>query len=272
MTMLELPHVNILSKIDLIRALGKLDFNLDYYLRSAELEQLPRLMRVKEGLGSGSDSAEEERGAGTDDDDADDGERPQNAAGRAPHAINTGPQHDSSAPGTPSNARPSDGKGQIRDAQRKWRKLEQAIAGLITSYDLVHFIPLSIKDKDTVAHACRFIDKSNGYLYSGLKGQVDGDTAGLGVHSVSLSVASLRCSLSAFLCDCVSVPLCFFASCFVVSVLHTLSLPPFSASSGAKYMHCVKGGHIRKALVGSGARIASTQTSPQPQRCRQRDE
>ena len=65
-------------------------------------------------------------------------------------------------------------------AQKKWRKLEAAIAGVISSYDLVHFIPLSIKDKDTMAHTCRFIDKSNGFLYSGLKGQVDGDTCGLG--------------------------------------------------------------------------------------------
>ena len=210
MTMLELPHVNILSKIDLIRALGKLDFNLDYYLRSAELEQLPRLMRVKEGLGSGSDGGEEERGAGTDDDD-DDGEGSQNVAGRAPHAPNTGPQHDPSAPGTPSNAPPRDGKEQILDAQRKWWKLEQAIAGLITSYDLVQFIPLSIKDKDTVAHACRFIDKSNGYLYSGLKGQVDGDTLGLGLHSVSLSVASLRCCVAVLLCPFVG--LCLGTPC-----------------------------------------------------------
>ena len=31
-----------------------------------------------------------------------------------------------------------------------------------------------------MAHTCRFIDKSNGFLYSGLKGQVDGDTCGLG--------------------------------------------------------------------------------------------
>jgi hypothetical protein len=34
MTQLELPHVNVLSKIDLVRSLGRLDFNLDYYLRS----------------------------------------------------------------------------------------------------------------------------------------------------------------------------------------------------------------------------------------------
>ena len=32
---------------------------------------------------------------------------------------------------------------------------------------------------DDMAHTCRFIDKSNGFLYSGCKGQVDGDTMGL---------------------------------------------------------------------------------------------
>ena len=31
MLALELPHVNLLSKIDLIESRGDLDFNLDYY-------------------------------------------------------------------------------------------------------------------------------------------------------------------------------------------------------------------------------------------------
>jgi GTPase SAR1 family protein len=37
---LELPHVNVLSKIDLIEKLGKLDFDLEYYANATELEFL----------------------------------------------------------------------------------------------------------------------------------------------------------------------------------------------------------------------------------------
>lgn len=41
---LELPHINVLSKIDLIRQYGKLDFNLDYYLEVQDLSYLIRAM------------------------------------------------------------------------------------------------------------------------------------------------------------------------------------------------------------------------------------
>ena len=170
--------------------------------RSAELEHLPRLMRAREGLGRDSDSSEAERGAGTadgeDDDDFNDSTNaPHSDAGRAPDVRKASREHAHAGSGDGAPARSPGARGgrrgrdQIRDSQRRWRKLEQAIAGLITSYDLVHFIPLSIKDKDTVAHACRFIDKSNGYLYSGLNGQIDGDTCGLGM---ALFLTSLACS------------------------------------------------------------------------------
>jgi GTPase SAR1 family protein len=40
MLQLELPHVNILSKIDLIEKYGKLDFNIDYYTEVQDLDYL----------------------------------------------------------------------------------------------------------------------------------------------------------------------------------------------------------------------------------------
>ncbi|KAJ1861489.1 hypothetical protein H4R99_005927 [Coemansia sp. RSA 1722] len=42
MTMLEMPHVNVLSKIDLLNQLGELDFNLEYYTSVMDLEYLLR--------------------------------------------------------------------------------------------------------------------------------------------------------------------------------------------------------------------------------------
>mmetsp|Transcript_20684 Transcript_20684/g.57737 ORF Transcript_20684/g.57737 Transcript_20684/m.57737 type:complete len:313 (-) Transcript_20684:887-1825(-) len=41
---LELPHINVLSKIDLVRQYGKLDFNLDFYLEVQNLKYLVRTM------------------------------------------------------------------------------------------------------------------------------------------------------------------------------------------------------------------------------------
>ncbi|KXN72275.1 hypothetical protein CONCODRAFT_47812 [Conidiobolus coronatus NRRL 28638] len=40
MLMLELPHVNVLSKIDLMESYGKLDFNLEYYTEVLDLNYL----------------------------------------------------------------------------------------------------------------------------------------------------------------------------------------------------------------------------------------
>ncbi|RKP10081.1 GPN-loop GTPase [Thamnocephalis sphaerospora] len=40
MLMLELPHINVLSKIDLVESYGKLDFNLDYYTEVQDLDYL----------------------------------------------------------------------------------------------------------------------------------------------------------------------------------------------------------------------------------------
>eukprot|EP00960_Hanusia_phi_P077296 768673-Hanusia_phi.AAC.10 len=47
------------------------------------------------------------------------------------------------------------------------RRFEAAVANVIDDYSLVNFIPISINvtDKDTIAYACRIIDKANGYLY-----------------------------------------------------------------------------------------------------------
>lgn len=40
MTMLEMPHINVLSKIDLLSQMGELDFNLEYYTSVMDLDYL----------------------------------------------------------------------------------------------------------------------------------------------------------------------------------------------------------------------------------------
>ncbi|KAJ1878232.1 hypothetical protein LPJ71_011033, partial [Coemansia sp. S17] len=40
MTMLEMPHVNVLSKIDLLEQMGQLDFSLEYYTSVMDLDYL----------------------------------------------------------------------------------------------------------------------------------------------------------------------------------------------------------------------------------------
>lgn len=42
---IELPHINVLSKIDLIESMGELDFNLDFYTEVNNLEDFHHLLR-----------------------------------------------------------------------------------------------------------------------------------------------------------------------------------------------------------------------------------
>ena len=49
MMMLELPHVNVLSKIDLVEAYGKLHFNLDFYTEVLDLHYLMEHMETGSG-------------------------------------------------------------------------------------------------------------------------------------------------------------------------------------------------------------------------------
>ena len=40
MLQIEMPHINILSKVDLMEQYGKLDFNIDFYTEVLDLHQL----------------------------------------------------------------------------------------------------------------------------------------------------------------------------------------------------------------------------------------
>ncbi|KAJ1667663.1 hypothetical protein IW140_001280 [Coemansia sp. RSA 1813] len=49
MSMLELPHINVLSKIDLLAGLGQLDFNLEYYTSVMDLGYLLDSLNQRDG-------------------------------------------------------------------------------------------------------------------------------------------------------------------------------------------------------------------------------
>jgi len=102
MLQLELPHVNILSKVDLVEKYGKLDFNIDYYTEVQDLEYL--LDRI------------------SDD---------------------------------PFTA--------------KFKKLNEAMTGLVSDYSLVNFMPLTVKSKAMMLAVKDTIDKANGYCFTSVE-------------------------------------------------------------------------------------------------------
>lgn len=102
MLQMELPHVNILSKIDLIEQYGRLAFNLDYFTEVLDLRHLLSHLEEDPFL-------------------------------------------------------------------KKFKKLNEAMIGLVEDYSLVSFLTLNIQDKDSVLNVIKTIDKANGYVFGDLE-------------------------------------------------------------------------------------------------------
>ena len=93
---LEMPHINVLSKVDLIQKYGNTDFGIDFYCDILDLNYLVDKISDDPFLA-------------------------------------------------------------------KYKKLTQALAGLIEDYSLVSFIPLDINDSKTVIRVLKSCDRANGF-------------------------------------------------------------------------------------------------------------
>ncbi|XP_067666928.1 GPN-loop GTPase 2-like [Haliotis asinina] len=98
MLQMELPHVNVLSKADLIEKYGKLAFNLDFYTEVLDLNYLLDHLQ--------------------DD-----------------------------------------------PVFQKYKKLNEALIGVIQDYSLVSFVMLNIQDKESMLRVMKSVDKANGYVF-----------------------------------------------------------------------------------------------------------
>jgi hypothetical protein len=123
MLQVEQPHVNVLSKVDLIEKYGKLPFNLDFFTEVLDLSYL----------------------------------------------LQQFPEDD---PFT-----------------MKYKKLNEALVGVIEDYSLVSFVPLHIEDKESMLRVMKAVDQANGYTY--------------GTNETDRSLSAMLCSSVAaeFECD-----------------------------------------------------------------------
>lgn len=99
---LELPHINVLSKIDLIEKFGPVHYNIDYYCEVMDLNYI------------------------------------------IDHIID-------------------------HPFMLKFKKLTEAIAGVVESYGLVTFVPLDINNLKTMTDVIKHVDKANGYFLSDIE-------------------------------------------------------------------------------------------------------
>jgi hypothetical protein len=129
MVRLELPHVNILSKIDLIESYGRLAFDLNFYTDVVEVRNLLPYLEARPMDPRKKDKEEEEM---------EEEEEEEEEGGR------------------------EGGRGGM--FARRYHKLNEAMCELIEDFSLVAFHPLNIQDGDCLARVLAVVDKCNGYL------------------------------------------------------------------------------------------------------------
>ncbi|KAG6316610.1 hypothetical protein E4U44_000580 [Claviceps purpurea] len=130
MLMLEVPHINVLSKMDLVKdQVKKKDLKRfltpDVGLLDDDPMERQRVRRVTEGLSSSGARGDADADA---DADAEDDE-----------------------------SRPPDDKAQIMGGA-SFRRLNRAVAGLIESFSMINYLKLDVTNEDSVASILSYID------------------------------------------------------------------------------------------------------------------
>uniref|UniRef100_A0A7S3PVG6 GPN-loop GTPase 2 n=1 Tax=Chaetoceros debilis TaxID=122233 RepID=A0A7S3PVG6_9STRA len=136
MLRLELPAINVLSKVDLLKGYGdgSIPFNLDYFV---ECQELDRLLPFLEGLGEVQDDGldEEVKWRIYEDEDY-------------------------------MKARE---KTRSSRFYKRYHKLHKELCEVVDDYGLLSYIPLDINDGTSVGRLVARMDKCNGYVFTGRK-------------------------------------------------------------------------------------------------------
>lgn len=131
MLRLELPTVNVLSKIDLLANYGPLPLSLDFFTECQELDRLLPFLR-------GGSNLDEEEG-NVDDGEFDYTDDPDYQQAR--RVLRQSPFF------------------------RKHEKLHQVLAEVVDDFGLLSFVPLDISSAESVGRVLARIDKCNGYVF-----------------------------------------------------------------------------------------------------------
>lgn len=148
MLRLGLPHINVLTKIDLLPSYGTLPFSLNFYTEMTNLK--PLVTYIDNPLASIEDIEKEEASKGyhvdEDDGDYDDYEDDYNDDGDGMGGRGLTPK-----------------RGQIRS---KLAKMAFELCDILEDFGLIGFLPCNIHDATTVGRVLIDIDKANGYTFA----------------------------------------------------------------------------------------------------------
>ena len=173
MMRLELPHINVLSKLDLARAYGAPSFSLDFY---TELQDMTRLAGTIGDHAAARDAPwrVEKRppsppgdGVLREDEDKSDcgGDRSCGAddKGEVDIAAVAAAVSAASAPRAPDAvARASDARR--RAFATRHRRLHAALAEVIEDYSMLSYVPISVREPESLVRLIKIVDKANGFV------------------------------------------------------------------------------------------------------------
>lgn len=141
MIKLELPTVNVLSKIDLLANYGPLPFSLDFFTDCQDLERLIPYLQQQGDFDSNNEDEED-------------------------FTINTEQYFDEyNYADDPDYQRAR----KIKSSSpffRKHRRLHKAMAEIVEEFGLITFLPLDISSAESVGRVLAKIDKCNGYVFT----------------------------------------------------------------------------------------------------------
>ncbi|KAG5998771.1 hypothetical protein E4U52_004763 [Claviceps spartinae] len=125
MLMLEVPHINVLSKMDLVKD-------------QVKKKDLKRFLTPDVGL-------------------LDDDPMERQRVRRVTEGRSSGALGDADAAGEDDESRPPDDKAQIMGGA-SFRRLNRAVAGLIESFSMINYLKLDVTNEDSVASILSYID------------------------------------------------------------------------------------------------------------------
>eukprot|EP01041_Mallomonas_annulata_P001623 gene1623-3143_t len=158
MLRLGLPHVSVLSKIDLLKHYGSLPFSLDFYTEMTDLGRLVRYLGMSASSSKSLSSNKDVEGDYDNDDNDDNREDEVGGDGDG----DGGCVEVKCVPAVSVSV-------SVSFLQGRYKALSLGICDVVEDLGLVSFLPLNIEDSETVGRVLAAVDKANGYSFASVE-------------------------------------------------------------------------------------------------------
>ena len=143
MLRMALPHVSVLTKVDLLPLYGPLPFKLNFFTEMHDLMPLVRYLEEPFGPDRSADDDVAVRAPDGEEDDDDEG-----------------------GDGGGGGEQQSGGKNKKQQLRAQFRSMSTALCELVSDFGLVSFLPMNVQDPSTVARVLAAVDRANGYSFA----------------------------------------------------------------------------------------------------------